>query len=150
MHIDHGGRGTVRGPAEWFTGEVWMETIAEPSSTSQISIYRVHFTPGAHTAWHAHPRGQTLHVTEGSGFVQRRGGEVRPIHAGDSVWAEPGEEHWHGAGPHTLMAHFAVQEAVAGATAEWGEHVTSEYPGEGDPTPGGNPGSGAGTFPGQG
>ncbi len=129
MHIDHGDHVSARGPAKWFTGEVWMETLTEPSAASQVSIYCVHFTPGSHTAWHAHPRGQTLHVTEGSGFVQRRGGEVCPIRAGDTVWTEPEEWHWHGARPHTLMAHIAVQEAVAGATAEWGEHVTSEYPG---------------------
>ncbi|HVB44125.1 MAG TPA: cupin domain-containing protein [Streptosporangiaceae bacterium] len=129
MHIDQDSHGSVRGRADWFTGEVWMETLAQPGAASQVSIYRVHFTPGARTAWHSHPRGQTLHVTEGSGFVQSRGGEACPIRAGDTVWAEPGEWHWHGAGPGTLMAHFAVQEAVAGATAEWGDHVTSEYPG---------------------
>lgn len=129
MRIDNGDRGSARGPAEWFTGEVWMDRIAEPSPASQVSVLRVHFTPGARTAWHAHPRGQTLHVLEGSGFVQSRGESARPIRAGDTVWAEPWEWHWHGARPDALMAHLAVQEAVDGATAQWGEHVTEDYPG---------------------
>ena len=130
MRIDSGAGGSARGPAEWFTGEVWLDQIAEPSQASAVSVLRVHFTPGARTAWHAHPRGQTLHVTEGAGFVQSRGEPARPIRSGDTVWAEPGEWHWHGAAPDALMSHLAVQEAVAGATAEWGEHVLSEYPPE--------------------
>ena len=129
MRIDNGDRGSARGPAEWFTGEVWMDRIAEPSPASQMSVLRVHFAPGARTAWHAHPRGQTLHVLEGSGFVQSRGEPARPIRAGDTVWAEPWEWHWHGARSDALMSHLAVQEAVDGSTAQWGEHVTEDYPG---------------------
>jgi quercetin dioxygenase-like cupin family protein len=128
MQIRHGDRDSERGPAENFTGTVWMDKIAVPSDDAPIAVYSVHFAPGAHTAWHAHPRGQTLHVTEGSGLVQRRGGPVEEIGAGDTVWTDAGEWHWHGAGPHTFMTHLAVQQAVAGATAEWGEHPAGDYP----------------------
>lgn len=112
-----------------FTGSVWMDTIAAPSAASPVAVASVHFAPGARTAWHAHPRGQVLHVTEGSGLVQRRGGDVERISAGDTVWTEPDEWHWHGAGPATFMTHLAVQQAADGVTAQWGEHVTTDYPG---------------------
>ncbi len=120
---------TAKGPAEWFTGDVWMDRIAEPSQASPIAMLRVRFSPGARTAWHAHPRGQILHVVDGAGLVQERGGQVREIRPGDTVWTGAGEWHWHGAGPGTFMTHIAVQQAVDGVTAEWGEHVTGEYPG---------------------
>jgi quercetin dioxygenase-like cupin family protein len=129
MQIRHGGRDSEQGPAENFTGTVWMDKIAVPSDDAPIAVYSVHFTPGAHTAWHAHPRGQTLHVTEGAGLVQRRGGPVEEIRAGDTVWTNAGEWHWHGAGPRTFMTHLAVQQAVDGATAKWGEHPAGDYPG---------------------
>lgn len=129
MEIWRSGRETDQGPAEMFTGSVWMDKIATPSEVSPVAVLSVHFAPGARTAWHAHPRGQVLHVTEGSGLVQRRGGGVERIGAGDTVRAEPGEWHWHGAGPGTFMTHLAVQQAVDGSSAEWGDHVTGEYPG---------------------
>ena len=128
MHIRHGNDASDPGPQQQFTGSVWLDKIAVPSAASPIAVYSVHFQPGAHTAWHAHPRGQVLHVTEGTGLVQRRGGEVERIRAGDTVWTKAGEWHWHGAGPRTFMTHLAVQEAVDGSTAEWGEHVIGDYP----------------------
>jgi quercetin dioxygenase-like cupin family protein len=91
-------------------------------------MLRVRFSPGARTAWHAHPQGQILHVIDGTGLVQERGGQVREIRPGDTVWTGADEWHWHGAGPRTFMTHIAVQQAVDGVTAEWGEHVSSEYP----------------------
>jgi quercetin dioxygenase-like cupin family protein len=128
VEIRRSGQETGRGSAEQFAGPVWMDRIATPSQASSVAVFSVHFAPGSRTAWHAHPRGQWLHVTEGAGLVQRRGGEVERIGAGDTVWTEPGEWHWHGAGRSTFMTHLAVQEAVDGATAEWGEHVAGEYP----------------------
>src|SRR5437867_121961 len=98
-------------------------------TTSRLRAYRVHFTPGARTAWHTHPNGQVIHVTEGLGLAQRRGGAVEQIRAGDSVRFEPGEEHWHGAAPMHFMSHLALHEADEdGVDASWGEHVTdAEY-----------------------
>src|SRR6266702_3783685 len=128
MRIWRGGQDSERGPSEQVTGTVWLDRIATPSEESPVAVFSVHFAPGAHTAWHAHPRGQVLHVTEGAGLVQRRGGPVEQIRAGDTVRAEAGEWHWHGAGPGTFMTHLAVQEAVDGATAEWGEHPLGDYP----------------------
>jgi quercetin dioxygenase-like cupin family protein len=119
-----------RGPAEWFTGEVWIDPI---SPGPHVKLLKVHFTPGARTAWHSHPFGQTLHVLEGAGLVAVRGGRPEPIRAGDTVRFEAGEVHWHGAGPHSFMTHLAMQEvAEDGTDAVWGEHVTdAEYTGEG-------------------
>lgn len=128
MHITRIGRETEQGPPEWFTGNVWMEKVAEPSAASSVSALHVRFAPGARTAWHAHPAGQLLYVLDGVGLVQHRGGELQEIRAGDTVWTDAGEWHWHGAGPHTFMTHLAVYQAIAGATAEWGEQVTTEYP----------------------
>src|SRR5690348_8167540 len=125
-------RGDTRpGPREWFTGQVWMDEIATAGPPSRVRMLSVHFTPGGRTAWHHHPFGQILHVTEGEGLVQRRGGGREPIRAGDTVQAEAGEWHWHGAGPGTFMTHLAVQEADDdGQTTYWGEHVTDdEYQG---------------------
>jgi quercetin dioxygenase-like cupin family protein len=124
----YGSADTAKGTPEWFTGDVWMDQIAAPSDVSPIAMLRVRFSPGARTAWHAHPRGQILHVIDGAGLVQERGGQVREIRPGDTVWTSAGEWHWHGAGPRTFMTHIAVQQAVDGVTAEWGEHVTDEYP----------------------
>ena len=117
------------GPPEWFTGQVWMDEIAAPVPPSRTRVFSVHFAPGARTAWHRHPFGQVLHVTDGDGLVQSRGGAAEAIRAGDTVQAAAGEWHWHGAGPGTFMTHLAVQEADAdGRTTEWGEHVTdAEY-----------------------
>ncbi|MGX1543318.1 (R)-mandelonitrile lyase [Streptomyces adustus] len=115
---------TRQGPAEHFTGTVWLDEIAAPGPPSRLHLFNVHFAPGAHTAWHRHPHGQVLYVLEGEGRVQREGGPVEPIRAGDTVWIEPGERHWHGAGPHTFMTHLAVVEASEdGTTVEWEAHV---------------------------
>ncbi|MFI0215845.1 (R)-mandelonitrile lyase [Streptomyces lydicus] len=124
------------GPAEHFTGTVRLHEIAVPPAPSRLRIFRVHFAPGARTAWHTHPHGQVLHVTEGAGLVQRAGGPVEPIRPGDTVWIAPGERHWHGAGPDTFMTHLATVEAAAdGTTTEWAELVgPHEYPA--DATPG--------------
>ena len=112
---------TRPGPRDWFTGQVWMDEIATPGPPSRVRMLSVHFAPGGRTAWHHHPFGQILHVTEGEGFVQRRGSGREPIRAGDTVQAEAGEWHWHGAGPGTFMTHLAVQEADEdGQTTYWG------------------------------
>jgi len=104
-----------------------MDEIAAPAPPARTRVLSVHFAPGARTAWHRHPFGQILHVTEGAGLVQSRDGEAEAIGAGDTVQAAAGEWHWHGAGPGTFMTHLAVQEADAdGRTTEWGEHVTDE------------------------
>ncbi|KUL61843.1 cupin domain-containing protein [Streptomyces sp. NRRL S-1521] len=121
MHITRSRPATVRGPAEQFTGTVRLDEIAAPEAPSRLRVFSVHFAPGARTAWHTHPHGQVLHVTEGEGRVQRAGGPVERIRAGDTVWTEPGESHWHGAGPHTFMTHLATVEAAAdGTVADWG------------------------------
>lgn len=127
MRIDR--PSTQPGPADWFTGQVWLDEIASGPPPSRLRALRVHFSPGARTAWHAHPLGQVLHVLEGTGRVQRQGGGVSEIRAGDTVHAEPGEVHWHGAAPHSFMTHLAMQEAGPdGATTEWGDHVSeAEY-----------------------
>ncbi|MFG2136510.1 cupin domain-containing protein [Streptomyces sp. NPDC048650] len=120
-----------QGAAEHFTGSVWLDEIAAPPAPSRLRMFSVHFAPGARTAWHSHPHGQVLHVTEGAGLVQRAGGPVEPIRAGDTVWIAPGERHWHGATPDAFMTHLATVEAAAdGRTAEWAEQVAAaEYPG---------------------
>ena len=120
---------TQKGPAEWFTGDVYLDAVATPAGSSTVAAALVHFTPGARTAWHTHPRGQTLFVTEGAGLCQREGGPVEVIRPGDRVFFEAGENHWHGAAPDRFMVHLAMQEADdAGSPASWGEHVTdAEY-----------------------
>ncbi|MFI6473662.1 cupin domain-containing protein [Streptomyces sp. NPDC050516] len=130
MHITRQRPDTQLGPAEHFTGTVWLDEIAAPQPPSRLRMFSVHFAPGARTAWHRHPHGQVLHVTEGEGLVQRRGGGIEPIRAGDTVWIEPDEWHWHGAGPRTFMTHLAVVEAAAdGTTIEWDCHVGADtYP----------------------
>jgi quercetin dioxygenase-like cupin family protein len=118
---------TVRGPSEWFTGAVFIDTVAAPGGGSQISASSVHFTPGARTAWHTHPNGQTIYVIEGVGLAQRRGGQAELIRPGDRVFFEPGEEHWHGATSDRFMTHLAMVEVdEQGHPANWGEHVTDE------------------------
>ena len=122
---------TVKGPADWFTGDVYIDFIASPSDVSRISAAKVHFTPGARTAWHTHPHGQTIHVIQGTCLCQKRGEPIEVIPTGGSVFFEPGEEHWHGASPDQLMMHLAMQQAdAAGNTASWGEHVTDEEYGQ--------------------
>lgn len=118
---------TQRGPAESFTGAVFVDRIATPSAASPLGAAMVHFTPGARTAWHTHPHGQTIHVTEGTCLCQRRGGPVEVIRPGERVYFEPGEEHWHGAAPDRFMTHLAMQQAdESGTLVTWGRHVTDE------------------------
>jgi len=129
MEITRGGPETAAGPSDWFTGAVFIDAVAAPAGGSRLSASSVHFTPGARTAWHTHPNGQTIFVVEGLGRAQRRGGPVEEIRPGDRVFFEPGEEHWHGAAPDRFMTHLAMLEVGDdGAPAEWGEHVTdAEY-----------------------
>jgi quercetin dioxygenase-like cupin family protein len=118
---------TVRGPSDWFTGDVYIDAVAVPEATSRVSASAVHFTPGARTAWHTHPNGQTIYVLEGVGRCRRRGGPVEEIRPGDRVFFEPGEEHWHGASPTRFMLHVAMLDADdAGNAATWLEHVGDE------------------------
>jgi quercetin dioxygenase-like cupin family protein len=118
---------TAPGPADWFTGAVFLDAVAAPSEGSRLTATSVHFTPGARTAWHTHPNGQTIFVTEGVGLAQRRGGPLEVLRPGDRVFFEPGEDHWHGAAPDRFMTHLAMLEVGAdGQSANWGEHVTDE------------------------
>jgi quercetin dioxygenase-like cupin family protein len=118
---------TAPGPGEWFTGRVYIDTVATPSEPSRLAASSVHFAPGARTAWHTHPNGQTIYVTEGVGLCQRRGGEIEVIRPGDRVFFESGEDQWHGAAPDRLMAHLAMQQVdEQGSPVAWGEHVTDE------------------------
>ncbi|WP_373355122.1 cupin domain-containing protein [Pseudoroseicyclus sp. CXY001] len=113
------------GPPDWFTGTVWMEWLAEAEGPARATFLNVTFGPGARTFWHTHPLGQTILITAGIGRVQRRGGPVEEIRAGDTVWFPPGEEHWHGAAPDQPMTHIAVQEEKDGETVFWLEEVSS-------------------------
>jgi len=118
---------TAAGPSDWFTGDVYIDTVATPSGASRLSASSVHFTPGARTAWHAHPNGQTIYVLEGVGLAQGRGGPVEVIRPGERVFFEPGEEHWHGAASARFMTHLAMlQVDDEGNSATWGEHVTDQ------------------------
>jgi len=125
---------TIAGPADWFTGEVWIDVIGQSQGPGAVSLGSVHFTPCAHTAWHRHSLGQTLFVTEGEGFVQARGGRLIRIRPGDIVVTPPGEWHWHGATPEHFMTHLALTEGET----EWGDHLTdAEYRAAGEPPRGG-------------
>ncbi|HEY1355528.1 MAG TPA: cupin domain-containing protein [Solirubrobacterales bacterium] len=127
MEITRSSNETMPGPGEWFSGDVYIDTVAVPSGPSRLAAASVHFTPGARTAWHTHPNGQTLFVTEGVGRCRRRGGPVEVIRAGDRVFFEPGEEHWHGAAPDRFMTHIAMHQVDGeGKAVEWGEPVTDE------------------------
>ncbi|HEV2980066.1 MAG TPA: cupin domain-containing protein [Solirubrobacteraceae bacterium] len=127
MQITRNSLDTSAGPAEWFSGAVFLDLIAAPSGPSRVAAASVHFTPGARTAWHTHPYGQTIFVTEGIGRCQRREGAVEAIAPGDRVYFEPGEEHWHGAAPARFMTHVAIQEAdESGSVVAWGDHVSDE------------------------
>ncbi len=127
MQITRNSLDTAAGPEDWFTGAVYVDTVAVPSGSSGVSASSVHFTPGARTAWHTHPNGQTIYVLEGVGVAQRRGGPVEVIRPGDRVFFEPGEEHWHGAAPTRFMTHIAMLEVDdEGKSATWGDHVTDE------------------------
>ena len=127
MKITRNGPDTTPGPADWFSGAVFLDAVAAPEEGSRVSATSVHFTPGARTAWHTHPNGQTIWVTEGEGRCGRRGGPVETIRPGDRVFFEPGEEHWHGAAPTRFMTHLALLEVGDdGNPATWLEHVTDE------------------------
>jgi len=118
---------TVKGPSDWFTGDVFIDTAAVPSGASRLSASVVHFTPGARTAWHTHPNGQTIFVIEGVGLARHRGGSVEVIRPGDRVFFEPGEDHWHGAAPTRFMTHIAMLDVDdKGNNATWGDHVSDE------------------------
>jgi len=122
---------SIKGPAEWFTGDVWIDGIAQGEEPSRVRVNAVHFTPGARTAWHSHALGQTLYVTEGAGLVQSRGGDIVTIRSGDVIRTPGDEWHWHGAAPDHLMSHLSITEGVADGQrleTDWGEHVTdAEY-----------------------
>src|SRR2546422_4852168 len=127
MQITRNTSETAAGPSDWFTGSVYIDTVATPSGASRLSASSVHFAPGARTAWHTHPNGQTIFVLEGVGYAQRRGGPVEVIRPGDRVFFEPGEEHWHGAASTRFMTHLAlIQVDEEGNNATWGDHVTDE------------------------
>jgi len=127
MKITRNSIETAAGPTEWFTGAVYVDAVATPSAASRLTASSVHFTPGARTAWHTHPYGQTIYVTEGVGLAQRRGGPIEVIRAGDRVFFEPGEDHWHGAAPARFMTHLAMFEVDEdGRSATWGAHVSDE------------------------
>ena len=118
-----------KGPAEWFTGDVWVDPIASGQEPSRIRVSAVRFTPGAHTAWHSHALGQHLYVTDGAGLVQSRGGDIVEIRPGDVVYTPPDEWHWHGAAPDHFMIHLSMTEGMADNNrpeAEWGDHVTDD------------------------
>jgi quercetin dioxygenase-like cupin family protein len=127
MQITRNDTATTPGPGDWFTGAVYLDAVATPSDASRLSATSVHFTPGARTAWHTHPNGQTIYVLEGVGLAQRRGGSIEVIRPGDRVFFEPGEHHWHGATPARFMTHLAmVVVDDEGNAAAWGDHVTDE------------------------
>jgi quercetin dioxygenase-like cupin family protein len=121
-----GSRPSGQGPEEYFTGAVRIERLFEPPEPARVRGASVTFEPGARTAWHTHPLGQTLIVTAGRGWAQRWGGPVEEIHPGDVVWFAPGEKHWHGATPQTEMTHIAIQEALDGKPVDWLEPVSDE------------------------
>jgi len=121
--IAAGARPSHPAPEKWFTGRVWQDPVIEAPEPARLRALRVTFAPGARTAWHTHPLGQTLHVLSGAGLVGLRGEAPRPIRPGDTVWIAPGEEHWHGAAPDTMMCHLAMQEALEGQVAHWLEQV---------------------------
>jgi quercetin dioxygenase-like cupin family protein len=129
MHITKNSIKTTKGPSEWFTGDVYIDAVAAPSGQSRLSANSVHFTPGARTAWHTHPNGQSIFVTEGVGLAQSRGGPIEVIRPGDRVFFEPGEDHWHGAAPTRFMTHIAMFDVDdKGNNATWGDHVSdAEY-----------------------
>ena len=125
MQITRSTADTAKGPVDWFTGDVYIDQVAATPPPGRVQAALVHFTPGARTAWHTHPLGQTIFVTEGVGRCQRRGGPVEVIRPGDRVYFEPGEEHWHGAAPNRLMVHVAMQQADDdGNVVTWLEHVS--------------------------
>ncbi|GEL02874.1 (R)-mandelonitrile lyase [Swaminathania salitolerans] len=125
-----GSQPSMKGPAEWFTGTVRIDPLFNAEDPARVSGGSVTFEPGARTAWHTHPLGQTLIVTAGLGLVQLEGQPAREIRPGDVVWIAPGEKHWHGASPNVAMTHTAIQERLDGSAVEWLEHVSdADYAG---------------------
>lgn len=126
-------KSTIKNPPEQFTGDVWLDPVAVPQDDGQqAGAGIVRFAPGARTAWHSHPGGQTLRILEGIARIQSRGGEIVEARPGDIIYTPPGEEHWHGAAEDAFMVHLAVWDTLDGQpSANWGEHVTdAEYRGE--------------------
>ncbi|HWI74365.1 MAG TPA: cupin domain-containing protein [Baekduia sp.] len=127
MQITRSSIDTNKGPADWFTGDVYVDLVAATPPPGRAGAALVHFTPGARTAWHTHPLGQTIFVTEGVGRCQREGGRIEVIRPGDRVFFDPGENHWHGAAPNRFMVHVAMQQTdESGSPVTWGEHVSDE------------------------
>jgi len=124
--IRAGSQASIKGPAEWFTGDVRIDPLHTASESSRVACASVTFEPGARTAWHTHPLGQTLIVTAGCGWTQCDGEEVVEIRAGDVIWCPPGHRHWHGATATTAMTHIAIQEALDGKMVEWMDQVSDE------------------------
>ena len=122
----NGSRASGKGPEEYFTGAVRVDPLLQATDPARVAGASVTFEPGARTAWHTHPLGQTLIVTYGCGWVQREGGPIEEIRPGDVVWFPPGEKHWHGATPTTAMMHIAIQEALNGKVVDWMEKVGDE------------------------
>ncbi|WP_449395452.1 (R)-mandelonitrile lyase [Devosia riboflavina] len=122
--IRAGTNASAKGPADWFTGTVRIDTLFNPFAPERVQGAHVTFEPSARTAWHTHPLGQTLIITSGIGRVQRLGGPVEEIRPGDVVWFAPGEKHWHGAAPGNAMTHIALQEVKDGKVVDWMEQVT--------------------------
>src|SRR6186997_1222251 len=121
-----GSQPSGKGPTDWFTGSVRIDPLFQPNDHRRASAATVTFEPGARTAWHTHPLGQTLIVTAGCGWAQREGGTIEKIRPGDIVWFPPGEKHWHGAAPTTAMTHIAIQEQLDGKAVDWMEKVSAE------------------------
>lgn len=131
MQITRSSLATAAGPSDWFTGTVFIDALAAPAEPSRIQAACVHFAPGARTAWHTHPCGQTIYVTEGVGLAQRRGEPAEVIRPGDRVFFEAGEEHWHGASAARFTTHIAMQQVdEQGNAVSWGEHVGEQEYGE--------------------
>ena len=122
----NGSQPSSKGPAEWFTSNVRIDPMHQADAPARVSIASVTFEPGARSAWHSHPLGQTLVVMTGHGRVQNWGEQIEEIQPGDVVWTAPGEKHWHGAGPTTAMTHISIVEQLDGKGADWMEHVSDE------------------------
>jgi quercetin dioxygenase-like cupin family protein len=122
----NGSQPSAKGPADWFTGTVRIDPLFQANAPARASAATVTFEPGARTAWHTHPLGQTLIVTSGCGRAQREGGLIEEIRPGDVVWFSSGEKHWHGAAPTTAMTHIAIQEQLDGKAVDWMEKVSDE------------------------
>ncbi|MBX3530399.1 MAG: cupin domain-containing protein [Rhizobiaceae bacterium] len=127
-HIPNGARPSKKAPESDFTGTVWQDAINDAPAPARVRVVKVRFEPGARTAWHTHPFGQTLYCIEGLGLARSEGGPLIELRPGDTIWIPPGEKHWHGASPTTSMTHIAVHETLDGKAADWMEKVSdAEY-----------------------